>query len=198
MYIGCQQKKQYGEIRILHIFGAIMILLCHFVQKEHLSMLGEVFITGVPLFLFISGFLAALNPSHSIYWLFKKAIRILTPYYIWIISALCLLFISNRNFVSLFQTVFLMLNLQGINYVFWRFDRYVGVIGLSHLWFLTEIMLCYSLVPLLDMILRRWKSLEEHWGYRPKTKKLFLKVENDDQLKIVCRTVCGETVRKLR
>ena len=164
MYIGCKEKKRYPEINILHVLGAMMILLCHFTQKSHLSAVSELFITGVPLFLFVSGFLAALKPTHGKDWFLKRCTRILTPYYLWIIPGLCILLISSRDVVSPFQAIIIMLNLQGLNYFFWKFDHYVAVIGFGHLWFLTKIMFCYALVPILDVTVRQWIGLKTKWG----------------------------------
>lgn len=157
-----KQKKHYDEITILHAMGAVMILLCHFSQKAGLSMLGEVFISGVSLFLLVSGFLAGESNGHGIEWLKRKAARILVPYFVWVIPCLCILYYIDKNAVSLFQASFLMLNLQGLNYLFWGFSRYVGVTGLAHLWFTTEIMFCYVLVVVLDLLNKLLKRGK--WG----------------------------------
>lgn len=146
-------KKRYGEIVLLHLIGAIMILMCHFTQKEHISSLGELFISGVPLFLFVSGFLAGLKLEVGKLWLKKRAIRILTPFYLWVIPCMFILWISEHTKLTLCQALFMLTNMQGLNYIYWKSELYSSVLGLGHLWFTTEIMLCYLLVPFFSQLL---------------------------------------------
>lgn len=54
-------KERDSAITVLHVLGMLMILLCHFFQTAGLYLLGEIFIIGVPLFLFVSGYLSGLK-----------------------------------------------------------------------------------------------------------------------------------------
>lgn len=151
--------RRYKEIVLLHLTGACMILACHFVQKEHLAALGELLISGVPLFLFISGFLSGLKRQINKSWMIKRAIRILTPFYIWIFPCILILWISNHEMVTGTQILFLSTNMQGLNYIYWKSEIYSALPGLGHLWFTTEIMLCYLLVPIFNKLIdKQWKK----------------------------------------
>lgn len=143
--------KRDSSITVLHVLGMFMILLCHIFQEAGIYFLGEIFIIGVHLFLFVSGYLSGLKKiSNPINWLKRKAIRILIPYYLFIIILFCIYEITAVEDVSLFQWVFCLLNLQGFNYTCWGFEAYGAVGGVGHLWFLTTIMLCYLITPFLD------------------------------------------------
>lgn len=164
MKIGCgTQKKYYGEIVLLHLIGAIMILMCHFTQKERMSALGELFITAVPLFLFIAGFLSGLKPNIEKGWIFKRAVRILTPFYLWVFPCLLVLWLSNHNDVDWKQLLFLSTNMQGLNYIYWKSELYSAVSGLGQLWFTTEIMMCYFLVPFFNKLVKKIGNKKTIW-----------------------------------
>ena len=55
-------KSRLPEIVLLHCIGVLMILFGYFAQYFNNCMLGEILITGVPLFLFMSGYLVGLKP----------------------------------------------------------------------------------------------------------------------------------------
>lgn len=144
-------SRRDGAITILHIIGMVMILLCHICQEAGFYLLGEIFIIGVPLFLYVSGYLSGVRKIDNVKrWLGKKAVRILTPYYIFILILFLIYEITGSAEISMFQWIFCLLNLQGLNYTYWGFETYGAVAGCGHLWFLTTIMLCYLITPLLD------------------------------------------------
>ncbi len=164
MWIGCNRRKEkYPEIVLLHLIGAIMILLCHFFQKAHIAALGELFISGVPMFLFVSGFLAGLKSELKPGWLKKRSIRILVPYYLWIVPCMALLWIADHDFVTFKQFFFLITNLQGLNYLNWKCNFYSAVIGMGHLWFVTMIMTCSLLLPVSYRLVQLDKENRKKW-----------------------------------
>lgn len=59
-------KNRLPEIVLLHCIGVLMILFGHFAQYFNYGMLGEILITGVPLFLFMSGYLVGFKPTPPI------------------------------------------------------------------------------------------------------------------------------------
>ncbi|MDD3360201.1 MAG: acyltransferase [Hespellia sp.] len=169
MYIGRGQQLRYKEITLLHLIGAVMILLCHFTQKEHLYALGEVFISGVPLFLFVAGFLAALKPLPKCsIWIKRKMIRILIPLYLWILPCMLMLWLDNHESVTWTQFLLLITNMQGLNYIYWKSELHAAVLGLGQLWFTTEILLCWLLTPFFESLIA--KCEEHEWN----TSKWFL------------------------
>lgn len=164
MEIGCStERKWYTEIVLLHLIGATMILMCHFTQKERIYSLGELFITGVPLFLFVSGFLAGLKREVDKSWLKKRAIRILMPFYLWIIPCMLILWLSDHTMLTGGQALFMLTNMQGLNYIYWKSELYSAVLGLGHLWFTTEIMLCYLLVPIFNKVINMVGQKKRTW-----------------------------------
>ena len=69
--------------------GMLMILCAHIAQVNGYYNIGELLISGVPLFFFVSGFLVGIKPSiYNASWLRKKAQRILVPYYILLVVVL--------------------------------------------------------------------------------------------------------------
>ncbi len=160
-----EKRKIYSEITLLHIIGAVMILLCHFSQKLGISALGELFISGVPLFLFVSGYLVGTRSvEHFGKWFKKRLIRLLLPFYLWIIPCMLILWVSDHSAVTPLQTGFLLTNLQGLNYIYWKSNLYGAVSGLGQLWYVTEIMVCTFLTPLfLKMISGGEKRSGKYW-----------------------------------
>lgn len=161
---GIELKKQDKSITILHVLGMAMILLCHIFQETGFFTLGEIFITGVPLFLFVAGYLSGKKKiTNNLLWIGKRTVRLLLPYYILIISLFCIYEATKLADVSLFQWVFCLVNLQGLNYTVWKFDSYGAVAGIGPLWFLTTMMFAYFLTLILnkfrDVNLNKWQRI---------------------------------------
>ncbi|MBQ8322889.1 MAG: hypothetical protein IJX91_02865 [Clostridia bacterium] len=72
------------------------------------------------------------------------------PYYVFIIILFTVYEITGLAEVSLFQWLFCLFNLQGLNYTYWKFEAYGAVAGIGPLWFITTIMLCYLLTPIAN------------------------------------------------
>jgi len=45
---------------------------------------------------------------------------------------------------------------QGTNYFIWPYNGYGAMVGLGHLWYVTIILLCFVLTPLLDKVYRKF------------------------------------------
>lgn len=129
----------------------IMIFLCHSMQAEKIYFLSEIFISGVPLFLFLSGFLSGKREiDNAGKWLLGKVKRVLVPLVVFVVFIYGIYEITNHADVSPFQWIFTLCNLQGINYTYWRFNYFGAVPGCGHLWFITSLMFCYFLTPLVQ------------------------------------------------
>ena len=131
-------NKDYS-ISFVRFIAMIFIVLCHIFQYFDNEMAWW-FNVGVQLFLFISGWLYA-NKKIDNYKKFylKEFIKILLPYYIYlmIISIIYYIFIpGNINIKDIILSLLLCRTLK----------------GLSHLWFIRYIILCYLLLPLLYKI----------------------------------------------
>ena len=146
-----QQSNRSISIMLLHIIGMVMIVLRHVAQMENNGILGEIFICGVPLFLFVSGYLTGKKEVEKVgRWYLKKVQRIWIPLFVFVIVHFTVLEITKTKDVSFLQWMFCIFNLQGFNYTFWKFQLYGAVVGAGHLWFLTTLMFAYLLVPVLQ------------------------------------------------
>ena len=148
------EKKRgwYSEIVLLHCMGMLMILFAHIAHANGYMNVGELLITGVPLFLFVSGFLVGARPAqHNMAWVAKKAKRILVPYYVLLIVVLALYLVLQAEPFQWKQWAFLFADMQGLtNFVFYNdITGYYAPLaqGVGHFWFVTVIMLCYLSVP---------------------------------------------------
>ena len=138
--------KKDMNIQVLRIFSMIMILCCHFfneMQNKIGNIMGQFFNVGVFIFLIISGYLFGKKKIDNIKsWYLRRAIRIFIPLWIWtfIVNILYLIF-NKTNFISIKSIISYTFNLQGF---------FGATQGLEHLWFLTIIMICYLITPLLQ------------------------------------------------
>lgn len=151
-------------ITLLHVIGMIMIFLCHSMQAEKIYFLSEIFISGVPLFLFLSGFLAGKREIDNVgKWWLGKLKRVLIPFWIFIVLMYGVYEITGLTEVSPFQWIFTLCNFQGLNYTYWRFNCFGAVSGCGHLWFITSLMFCYLLTPLMQkfkkIVLKVWQKV---------------------------------------
>lgn len=151
------KRNLYSEITLLHIVGAIMIVFAHIAHATGYMIVGELLITGVPLFLFVSGFLVGVKSvPHNMVWLAKKAKRILVPYYILLTAVVILYLILRTESFQIKQWMILFTDLQGLtNFLFYNdITGYCSPLdqGVGHFWFVTIIMLCYLTVPLFEKV----------------------------------------------
>ena len=137
--------KKEVHIQLFRIISMFMIVICHILEESSnnfIVSIGQLFNVGVFCFIFISGYLYS-NKKIIKYleWIKKRLKRILIPLYIFMF----ILFIINfaRNDLKSMSILIYLLNMQ----------YYLGyTTGGEHLWFLTIIMICYFLIPLLKHI----------------------------------------------
>lgn len=160
-------KKRFSYIVILHCIGVLMILFCHFAQEMKNNIIGELLASGVPLFLFISGYLTGLKTTSISYkWLKRKGIRILVPYYVVLITVFITFIIIESKEVHPLQWIVLTFNFQGLtNYIV--FNDTVGYYsplnqGLGHFWYVSVIMVCYVIIIIFSRIYDMSKTLREN------------------------------------
>lgn len=140
------QKDQ--SITLVRVVAMLSIIICHiFSVFSPLAFLSQIFNVGVFTFLFLSGFLFGKKSIDSVInWLVKRAMRILIPMYIFMLFLFVFRLILLRQTEPLSYIVY-FLNIQGF-----VGGTIGGVIGGDHLWFLTAVMLCYFITPLLDRL----------------------------------------------
>lgn len=137
--------KYKGPISYLRVFAMILIFACHIVQEdnnEYIQMTAQFLNVGVSIFIIISGYLYGGKEINEGYfnWIIKRTKRILIPMYFFMIYLL-IVNIIRENRLNVMNWIAYIFNLQG-------FEIYVH--GAEHLWYLTIIMICYLITPILN------------------------------------------------
>lgn len=116
-----------------------LIITCHIFQYYD-NGLAWVLNVGVQIFLIISGYLYGLRKIDGIFqFLYKQFKKILVPYWIFLLVAAVLYYIFYPENISV--------------KIFAKSLLTIGTIkGIGHLWFIRYILLCYCLLPLLNVI----------------------------------------------
>lgn len=136
------------SIKIERIIATIMIFLCHtvFLFGEFIAISSQFFNIGVDVFLIISAYLFSSNKTSDykvLNWYKKRFFRITTPYYLLLLFLLLYYFFFGVNFnVSDYFGYYVFS--QGLT------ENYLP--GLSHLWYITAIVLAYIITPFLYKI----------------------------------------------
>lgn len=139
-------KKELNFADYYRVIGMGCILLCHFTQESrnpYLNMLAQFFNIGVPMFIILSGFLFGIRGGQSadtIQWLEKRFVRVYIPYGLFVFLLLVIHLICGKNVLRL-DWLWLIMGMQG---------TVVGVQGAEQTWFITTILLCYLVTPILD------------------------------------------------
>lgn len=132
-------NRESEMIRILRVLSMFSIVVCHIMQPIG-ALEGDIFNVGVEVFFLISGFLyghKVIADSMRFYSLRVKKIYI--PFLVFFVSVLPFYYIIGD--FTWFKTLKYLLCLQGIGSIY---------SGLGHLWFITFILFCYLITPLLQ------------------------------------------------
>ncbi len=142
-------NKRDFSIEFIRVAAMFMIIIDHILCRitfPGVALIIQVCNSGVFLFLFISGFLFGKKEIKNWgQWFKKRCFRILIP--LWIFAAIDILieYLLWHQFYP--EHIFLYgFNLQGIK---------VATIGSINLWFVTLIMICYLITPLIQWIKMR-------------------------------------------
>ncbi len=151
-------KKRNISIQLIRVMAMTMILCDHILMHVSFSMKSiviQITNSGVLIFLFISGYLYGNKHVNKwMEWFKNRVIRICIPMWIFMVID----FIVSAvvwNVFNLKNVFIYIFNLQGILAADTR-----G--GAGQLWFLTLIMICYIITPLLQWI--REKNLNKNIG----------------------------------
>ena len=141
-------KKSIGFITYLRALGVVFILLCHYTQvsgNRYLEMSAQFFNIGNDIFFIISGFCFGIqkNIDSISKWYKKRAKRIFVPYELMIV-VLFVVHVIVYGRIERKKWLLQIFGLQGWN----------GVEGATHTWFITSLLLCYLLTPLIVGITR--------------------------------------------
>lgn len=136
-------KEQSIVISIVRVAAMVSIVLCHIFQAYD-NPLAWRFNVGVQVFLVLSGYLYGHKEIDNwIKWFWNRAKKLYIPCFLYCLVALTVLHIAVQQPVGV------------INYI-----TISAVDGISHLWFMKAIFLCYMITPVLSCF-RKWA----HWMY---------------------------------
>ena len=137
-------KKWDWSISFVRMIAMCFIITCHFFQYYG-NNLAWWFNVGVQMFLFISGLLFSYRDI-DILTLKKQFIKILVPYYsfVIIVCVIWIFFSSDANVADLFSIMLLR--------------SYGKFIGLHHLWFVSYILLAYTMTPIVLGVIKQFEK----------------------------------------
>lgn len=132
-----------------------MIVGCHLMTQAHhpLANIAAMFLNvGVELFFLISAYLYGQRKIRMkiIPWYKKRFCRIAVPYYVFLGLLLCI-YVFQGLHIDVFHWFIQLLILQGCQIYVW---------GAEHLWFLTILLFCYLLTPLLQWLEDKFSARE--------------------------------------
>lgn len=130
--------KKSNAISIVRIAAMLSIVLCHIFQSYD-NPLAWRFNVGVQVFFVLSGYLYGHKVIDNwLKWFWNRAKKLYIPCFIY-----CLVALSVLNFVVQQPvTIYDYITIRAVD-------------GLSHLWFMKAIFLCYLITPVLSY-LRKW------------------------------------------
>lgn len=149
-------NKRNTAISISRIVGMFFIVICHIIEYYTFipmsGSLAQFFNCGVHLFIFISGYLYGGKIIQNFKkWYLQRITMIAMPAMILSIVMIIILFSIGEK-ISINSIIAYCLNLEGLLFIngdiFSMFFKYIP--GLGHLWFITIIMICYLLIPVLQ------------------------------------------------
>ena len=137
--------KHLEFISYLRVLAVISILLCHLVVESsnpYVQMTGQFFNIGVEIFFIISGFCFGLQGEikDSLKWYNKRLKRIFIPYWIFFI-AIALIYMVKGLKINILNYITCLFGVQG---------AVVGVQGADHTWFITSLLICYIVTPIIS------------------------------------------------
>jgi peptidoglycan/LPS O-acetylase OafA/YrhL len=120
-------------------------------------MTAQLFNIGVNIFIIISGVCFGLQGTikNTIKWYKKRICRIYIPYEIFLVFLAVTYMITGRH-LQFTNWISCVIGIQGAQ---------VGVLGADHTWFLTALLICYMITPILSKIFcnvkvkKEWKVL---------------------------------------
>lgn len=138
-------RQQLPFITYYRILGTFFILLCHFTAQSsnpYIGMSSQFFNVGVEMFVILSGFVFGLQGSSTmpVYsWYRKRLKRIFIPFYLFE-AVLLGAYLKKGLYISWSRWIPFTFGLQGTD---------VGILGAEQTWFITGILSCYLLTPIL-------------------------------------------------
>lgn len=135
-------SKRDDGISLVRVFAMLLIIVTHILNEiPSVNSLGQATNAAVYTFIFISGILyGPRDIKNGLEWFIDRLKIILIPMYVVLMSVVIWMYFSGEQ-IDFLKVGAYLINIQG----FW------GTFGgIGHMWFLTLIMLCYFVTPLLS------------------------------------------------
>ena len=142
-------EDESNIISLVRVFATFLIVMCHYIViYSKVAWLSMVFNVGVELFFIISGFLYGQKKIIGVRkWLIKQIYKIAVPIYLYyLISGILLCAMRQLGDINLIGVIKQLLFLNGF------IGGGIGNIATSHLWFMSYILLCYAITPILQIL----------------------------------------------
>lgn len=128
-----------NSISVARLLAMISIIICHFFQYYN-NEWAYWFNVGVQIFFMISGFLYGNKEIvDPISWIKKQFIKICVPYYVFLLFSIILYAAFVPQCLTISSVVRSIFTIGPIH-------------GLGHLWFVSNILVCYLITPYLSCI----------------------------------------------
>ena len=138
-------KRNDWSISALRLLSMCSIVACHICQLYGLG-IAWVLNIGVQVFLVISGWLYGMRPDvvDAGCWYIKRLLRICLPYWLVLIPLLVVDVFLATQVVTVKNVI---LSIAGV--------RSGSVPNAAHLWYISVMLLCYLVTPILSVLWRR-------------------------------------------
>lgn len=135
--------KKDASISLIRLLSLLAIISCHILQGLNLEAAFWLNI-GVQIFLFMSGYLyGKRNIDNTVTWYKKQFQKIFIPYFL---VAITIIFIDYMIFDITYPIKQILSNLIGLQ------GFYQAIPTISHTWFISYILFCYLITPLLQSL----------------------------------------------
>lgn len=144
------EQKKIAWISWLRVCAMTMIVLCHIAVQSGSALgniAGQFLNVGVEIFFLLSGYLFGRKNIQTGYgeWLWKRMTRIVPAYYLFLVI-LAGVHLTLGIHQKLENWLISVLFLEGIE---------VYLLGAEHLWFLTVMLACYFITPVMDILKKK-------------------------------------------
>lgn len=133
--------KNYN-ISVIRGIAVCMIVSCHIFQGLHIELAWWMNV-GVQIFLCMSGWLyGKKNIGSTKKWYIRRYLKIMIPMWVMLTMVLIVLKFTHTGSYSIFSAIASYLGIAGFQ----------TIPELTHTWFITYILFCYLITPLLEKI----------------------------------------------
>lgn len=138
-------KNKVLELSAIRIIATLFILFCHICQYYDFFLAWYLNV-GVQMFLTLSGYLYEKKQkgggiANTKKWYLQRFLRIYIPYIIVVLTIIVIMYMSSSAYFNFNQFIIQLFCLQGV------FGCYKN---LTHLWYITYILICYIITPWLQ------------------------------------------------